>query len=197
MNAHSFWMLSPALLLWVLLVAAVWHDVRSRRIPNRLVFFGALLGLFLNYMPFQVAGILLPVLEPAGLPMALAGLALGMVCLMPMYVMKTMGAGDVKMVAMVGAFIGPWPVLISMLFILLAGGVMALMVATWNGSLSKVCSNTYHLALQSLMRGVAGQLPQVEAPVVPTGKLPYAIAIAVGTTLYLALAASGRLGALA
>lgn len=197
MHAHSFWMLSPALLLWPLLAAAVWHDARSRRIPNRLVFCGALLGLFLNSVPFQVPGLLSPVSEPAGLLMALAGLALGLALLMPMYLMKAMGAGDVKMMAMVGAFLGPRPVFIAMILTFLAGGVMALSVAAWNGSLRRVCSNTYHLALQSLMRGVAGEMPQVEAPVVPTGKLPYAIAIAAGTTLYLALAASGHLGAFA
>lgn len=190
-------MLSPALMLWPLLAAAVWHDVRRRRIPNRLVFCGALLGLFLNCVPFHVPGVLAPVMEPAGLLMALAGLAMGLACLMPMYVMKAMGAGDVKMMAMVGAFLGPRPVFIALIFTFLAGGVMALAVAAWNGSLRRVCSNTYHLALQSLMRGVAGEMPQVEAPAVPTGKLPYAIAIATGTTLYLALAASGHLGAFA
>lgn len=197
MNAHSFWMASPAVMLWMLLAAAVWHDVRSRRIPNRLVFCGTLLGLFLNCVPFQIPGLVSPVLEPAGLPMALAGLALGLALLMPMYMMKAMGAGDVKLMAMVGAFLGPRPIFIAMVFTFLAGGVMALVVAAWNGTLRKVCSNTYQLALQSLTRGVTGELPRMEAPAVPTGKLPYAIAIAAGTTLYLALAASGHLGAFA
>lgn len=190
-------MLSPALLLWALLLAAVWHDVRSRRIPNRLVFCGALLGLFLNSVPFQIPGVLMPVMEPAGLPMALAGLALGLALLMPMYLMKAMGAGDVKMMAMIGAFLGPRPVFIAMILTFLAGGAMALSVAAWNGSLRRVGSNTYHMVLQSLMRGVTGEVPQLDAPVVPTGKLPYAIAIAAGTTLYLALAASAHLGAFA
>ena len=197
MNAVSFWMLSPALLLWPLLGAAVWHDVRSRRIPNRLVVCGMVFGVFLNVVPFQVAGVVTPVVEPAGFLMALSGLALGLACLMPMYMMKAMGAGDVKMMAMVGAFLGPRPVFIAVVFTFLAGGVMALVVAAWNGSLRRVCSNTYHLALQSLMRGVAGEMPQIDAPAVPTGKLPYAIAIAAGTILYLALAASGLLGAYA
>lgn len=197
MDAHSFWMFSPAIILWGLLAAAVWHDVRSRRIPNRLVFSGALLGLLLNCVPFQIPGFMSPVTEPAGLLMAFAGFALGLAFLMPMYMMKALGAGDVKMMAMVGAFLGPHPVFVAMILTFLAGGVMALAVAAWNGSLRKVGSNTYHLLLQSLMRGVAGDMPQLEALAVPTGKLPYAIAIATGTMLYLVLAASGHLGVLA
>lgn len=197
MNVHSFWSLSPALLLWALLAAAVCHDVRSRRIPNRLVFSGALLGIFLNSVPFQIPGFLLPVMEPAGFLMALGGLGLGLAFLMPMYMMKAMGAGDVKMMAMIGAFLGPRPVFVAMILTFIAGGVMAVAVAAWNGTLRRVFSNTYHLALQGLMRGVSGQVPQMEEPVVPTGKLPYAIAIATGTTLYLVLAASGHLGAFA
>lgn len=197
MHAQSFWMYSPAIVLWGFLCAIVWHDVRSRRIPNRLVFSGAMVGVLLNSIPFHIDGLLLPVVQPAGLLMALAGLALGLVLLMPMYMMKALGAGDVKMMAMIGAFLGPRPVFIAMLLTFLSGGVMALAVAAWHGSLRKVGSNTFHLLLQSLLRGVNGHMPQVDKPAVATGKLPYAIAIATGTTLYLALAAAGHLGVFA
>lgn len=197
MNAHSFWMFSPAIALWGLLAAAVLHDVRSRRIPNRLVFPGALLGVLLNCIPFHVNGVLLSVIGPAGFWLSLAGFATGLGLLLPMYIMKAMGAGDVKMMAMVGAFLGPYPVAIALFFSLLAGGAMALAVAAFNGTLVKVTANTYHLLLQSMMRGVNGDMPRVEAPAVPTGKLPYAIAIATGTTIYLALATSGHLGVFA
>ena len=197
MDAHSFWMFSPAIVLWGLLAAAVWHDVRSRRIPNRLVFPGALLGLLINSLPLQVDGWLAPVAAPLGLPMALAGFVVGLALLLPLYALKAMGAGDVKLLAMVGAFLGPYPVAIVMLFSLLSGGVMAVIVASWSGTLRRVTANSYHLLLQSLMRGVAGDLPRIDAPALPSGKLPYALAIATGTLIYLVLAARGALGVFA
>lgn len=186
-------MFSPALVLWGLLAAAVWHDVRSRRIPNRLVFPGALMGLLLNSLPVHLDGMLASVSAPLGLPMALAGFAVGLALLMPMYMLKAMGAGDVKLMAMVGAFVGPQAVLGAMLFSLLAGGVLALAVAAFHGTLREVTSNSYHLLLNSLMRGIAGQRPGIDAPPAASGKLPYAIAIASGTLIYLLLAASGQL----
>lgn len=197
MDAHSFWMFSPAIVLWGLLAAAVWHDLRSRRIPNRLVFPGALLGLLINSVPLHVGGVLAPVAAPLGLLMGLAGFAAGLALLLPLYALKTMGAGDVKLMAMIGAFLGPYPVAIVTLFSLLAGGVMAVIVAAWNGTLRRVTANSYHLLLQSLMRGIAGDMPSIDAPALPSGKLPYALAIATGTLIYLGLAARGALGVFA
>ena len=193
MYVHLFLMWSPMILLAGLLLGAVWHDVRSRRIPNRLVFPGALAGLLLNAVLPAGAGLLTAAPGAIGLWPAVAGLALGLALLMPMYMLKAMGAGDVKLMAMVGAFVGPQAVLGAMLFSLLAGGVLALAVAAFHGTLRQVTSNSYHLLLNSLMRGIAGQRPGIDAPPEASGKLPYAIAIASGTLIYLLLAASGQL----
>lgn len=182
----------PSLLLAGLMSGAVWHDVRSRKIPNRLVFPGALAGVVLNALLPAAGAAFMPVPGGLGLLTGLAGLGLGLVLLLPMYALKTMGAGDVKLMAMVGAFVGPQAVFGCMLFSLLAGGVLALGVAAFHGSLRQITSNSYHLLLNSLMRGLAGQRPEVEAPNAPSGKLPYAIAIAAGTMIYLSLVASGR-----
>ena len=182
----------PSLLLAGLMSGAVWHDVRSRKIPNRLVFPGALAGVVLNALLPAAGAAFMPVPGGLGLLTALAGLGLGLVLLLPMYALKTMGAGDVKLMAMVGAFVGPQAVFGCMLFSLLAGGVLALGVAAFHGSLRQITSNSYHLLLNSLMRGLAGQRPEVDAPNAPSGKLPYAIAIAAGTMIYLSLVASGR-----
>ena len=182
----------PSLLLVGLMSGAVWHDVRSRKIPNRLVFPGALAGVVLNALLSAADAAFMPVPGGLGLLTSLAGLSLGLLLLLPMYALKTMGAGDVKLMAMVGAFVGPQAVFGCMLFSLLAGGVLALGVAAFHGSLRQITSNSYHLLLNSLMRGLAGQRPEVEAPNAPSGKLPYAIAIAAGTMIYLSLVASGR-----
>lgn len=185
---------SPAVLLAGLLLLAVYHDVRSRRIPNRLVLSGALAGLLLNCAMPAGAGLLTATPGAIGFWPALGGLALGLALLLPMYALKALGAGDVKLMAMVGAFVGPYTVFLCLLSTLLAGGVLALAVAAFHGSLRQVAGNSCHMVLNSFMRAIAAQRPEIDAPVVPSGKLPYAIAIACGTSLYLLLAASGPLG---
>jgi len=184
MDPHYFWTFSPAIVLWGLLAAAVWHDVRRRRIPNRLVFSGALLGVLLNSLA-------LPGVTPAGTWLALGGMAVGLGLLLPMYAMKALGAGDVKLMAMVGAFLGPRPVVFAVLCSLLAGGVLALAVALCQGTLRQAMANAWQLLLQGWLRAAAGEVPQVDAPAVPGGSLPYAIAITAGTAIWLALAAGG------
>jgi prepilin peptidase CpaA len=194
MYVHFFLIWSPAILLAGLLLGAVWHDVRSRRIPNRLVFSGALAGLLLNAVLPAGAGLLTAAPGALGFWPALGGLVVGLALLLPMYALKALGAGDVKLMAMVGAFVGPQTVFFCLLASLLAGGVLALAVVAFHGTLRQVGSNSYHMALNRFMRAIAAQRPDIDAPVVPSGKLPYAIAIASGTLLYLLLAASGQLG---
>lgn len=180
----------PLIVLCCLMALAVWSDLRTRRIPNQLVFGGALLGLLLNTL--YPAGDGLLVGEPfggIGLPWALAGLALGLGLLLPMYMLRALGAGDVKMMAMVGAFVGPRPVAACVLLTLLAGGVLAIVVALATGKLRATLHNTWHMALHALLRGTQGDVGHIEAPATPSGRLPYAVAIAAGTGLYLAHAA--------
>jgi prepilin peptidase CpaA len=97
-----------------------------------------------------------------------------------MYVLRALGAGDVKLMAMVGAF-GPQQVLAATLLTLLAGGVLALAVAACTGMLRQVLGNGYRMLLHSMARGLGGGDVRLDAPCAASGKLPYAIAIASGT----------------
>ncbi len=85
--------LTPFLLAIVMAVG----DWRSRRIPNFLTFGGALAGIV-----FQTA-----VMGWAGLFQALTGLLLGLGLLLLPYILGGMGAGDVKALAALGAWLGP------------------------------------------------------------------------------------------
>lgn len=171
----------PALTLSALLALAVWYDIRSRRIPNRLVYSGALAALLLQTALPAGAGLFATPFGGIGLLLALAGLATGLLILLPMYMLGAMGAGDVKLMAMVGAFLGPQATLGAALQSLLAGGLLALVVALWNGALINVLQNIYHVLRHSLFRVLAGEGVRVDAPPTSTGKLAYAIAIACGT----------------
>jgi len=179
--------LMPALLLAVLLAAAVACDIRSRRIPNRLVSLGMAAGLTLHATVTPGAGLFNTPFGGLGLLLALGGLALGLLLLLPMYALGALGAGDVKLMAMIGAFLGPQEMLGVTLFCLVAGGALALLFALVDGSLRKVLGNVRTMLLGSLLRGLSGGTAQLEQPVAATGKLPYAIAIAAGTVAYLLL----------
>ena len=181
-------MLPPAAMLAGLLGAAVWHDVRTRRIPNRLVLGGAVAGLAFQALLPAGAGLFTTPFGALGLLDGLAGLGLGLALLLPMYMLGAMGAGDVKLMAMCGAFLGPRDVLGAALLTLMAGGALALAVALASGRLSLVLSNLRQLLLHALVRAGTGGSARLDAPPVATGKLAYAIAIAAGTALQLVLA---------
>ncbi|WUR13300.1 prepilin peptidase [[Empedobacter] haloabium] len=170
--------LLPLLLLCVLLALAVWHDLRARRIPNAIVFPGAVLALALHALLPAGEGLFGTPMGSLGLLSSLGGWALGLAFLMPMYALRLMGAGDVKLLAMVGAFVGAGQILTVGIATLLAGGVLALAVAAWQGSLRRVLNNTYqtmlHAGLTQLSDGIA-------LPAAASGRLPYAVAIAGGT----------------
>jgi len=177
----------PLLLLLGLLAAAVWHDVKARRIPNTLVLPGALAGLALQGLLPAGAGLYSQPFGALGLLLGLAGMALGLAMLLPMYMLGTMGAGDVKLLAMAGAFLGPQQVLGAGLLSLLAGGVLGLAVAARRGDLARVWNNLRTMLLSTVLRRIGGGGVSVDAPATPTGQLPYAIAIAAGTSLQLLL----------
>src|SRR5215470_13870464 len=98
-------------------VAAV-LDFRFRRIPNWLTLGALALGFALQVARSGAAGI----------PMALAGAALGLVVLLPFYVMHAMGAGDVKLLAALGALLGPQALLTVIVYAALVGGAISLVV---------------------------------------------------------------------
>lgn len=108
--------------LMALLVLAAVLDVKTGRIPNWLVFGGIAYALAYNaFFP--------PYPRDVGILFALAGLAVGFVALLPLYLLRAMGAGDVKLMALVGAFIGSTATIASVLTTLVAGGVLAIVLA--------------------------------------------------------------------
>ncbi|NDU92106.1 MAG: prepilin peptidase [Ferrovum sp.] len=101
-------------MLAVLLLAA-FKDIRERRIPNGLLVVAG------------VGALLLPlVVQSISVRALLAGASVGFLVFLPFYAVSAMGAGDIKLMAIVGAYLGPQGVLISALFTALAGGVLAL-----------------------------------------------------------------------
>lgn len=174
--AHS--LLAPQrLVLVLLLLVAALIDWRTWRIPNELTAGGAALGLLMSA--------LIPASPELGLPSALGGLVLGLALMLPLCLVGVMGAGDVKLMAMAGAFLGLPHTLHAALFVFVAGGVMALGTALWRRSLPTLAANLQGL-LRRLRRtgGPRAPEPSAWARLPSVGKLPYAVSICAGTVVY-------------
>jgi prepilin peptidase CpaA len=171
-------------LLLLLLFAAAWNDVRSHRIPNKLVFVGTITAIVFNAIaPLEMGGL--------GILDSLAGLAVGVVALLPLYLLRIMGAGDVKLMAMTGTFLGAEGTAAAFMCVLLSGGVLALCAALHKAKLVKTPQRLKIALYTMLIYASMPSSPIKKDHAVPetesTGKLPYGVAIAVGTTVYLAI----------
>lgn len=157
------------ILLAALLAAATVSDLRSRRIPNLLTFTGCLAGLAIA----AAAGGL------AGLAAGGKGLFLAFIITLPLWLIGWLGAGDVKLVSAVGAFVGSSLVFETLLAIGAAGGVLALIALMARGLAARTgerMAATFGLSLAS--RRWVHVAPDAQESDV---RLPYAVAISAGT----------------
>jgi prepilin peptidase CpaA len=115
------------------------------------------------------------------------GLLAGFAMFMPFHLLKVMGAGDVKLVAMLGVWFGARPMVGVVLLSMVCGGVLALTMALWTRSLGLTLSNLRFMMTDTLVRAGAGSAPTVPAPARSHGRLPYAVAIAAGSALQVIL----------
>lgn len=166
--------------LLALCALAVAADLRHRRIPNSLVLAGMALGLLFQAWAPAGAGLFVADGGGLGLGNALFGGLVGLALLLPMYVLRALGAGDVKLLAMAGVWFGPASVAWAALWTLLAGGVLSLAVAACSGVLPRVLGNLREMLMQVLVQAQLRRLPQVGDAPQTTGRLPYAVAIGCG-----------------
>lgn len=162
------------LLLLVFVTAAAISDLMRRKIPNRLVLAGMLAALALH----GAVG------APSWLPDCAGGMATGFFLFLPLYLLRGMAAGDVKLIAMVGAFAGAWPTVQICFATFVLGGLMAVLIVSWQGSW-RACLRNLRQLLWPLMARTAG-LPLAPAPLdahASVGNMPYGLAIALGTLL--------------
>lgn len=172
------------LFLICLLSLALAYDIAQRRIPNWLVLAGLVAGVSCSLLASQANGIH-RLVGASGPGQSLLGALIGLLIMAPLYFLRAMGAGDVKLMAAVGAFLGPLPVVGAVLLTFVAGGVLSLAAALTTRSLGRVFDNLRLIALVA----VSGRATGLSLRDVPTtGRLPYALAIAVGTGLQLWLA---------
>lgn len=161
----SHWMTGGAVLVCC---AATYWDLRERRIPNAVTLPALGLALCLHGATQAGQGLLLS---------ALGALAAGAL-LLPGYLLKATGAGDVKLLMAVGAFLA-WPsALLAGLLSLVVGGVLGLVFALLKGRLGTVLSRSFGLARWMALKASGTPLAR---PGTSGLKLPFGVAIALAT----------------
>jgi len=169
--------LSEIALAALVIVAAV-YDIRFRRIPNWLVLAGFCLGLALNVFFLRLDGLIL----------ALLGAALAFAVYLPFFALRAMGAGDVKLMIAIGAFVGARNWLILFLITAILGGILAVCLLLIRGGLIRALKNVLFI-LGELVRL---RLPYQGDPALDVKHpravtLPHGVSIALGTLLFLLL----------
>lgn len=158
--------------LVTVLITTVVFDLRSSRIPNWLTF---------PAMGFALAG-------HAwfggmnGALFSLAGLATGLGLFFLIYLVGGIGAGDVKLMAAIGGFVGVYGVLSCGWLAIIVGGVYAIAAMCYEWGLAATGQRFVYAACGVVLAGGTGWMKEFQLPF----KLRYGLAIAGGTLLFLA-----------
>jgi prepilin peptidase CpaA len=164
--------------LFVLL--AGWTDWRSRRIPNWLTVSGFLAGLAGNTLWLGLNGTW----------MALAGAGLMLALLLPVVLLRGLGAGDWKLMGALGAFFGAKRVLLVLFFAIFIAGIMALVQMIRHKQVNRTLQNVWELVQGFFIYGIRPN-PTVSLDNPGLLKLPFGIAVTVATVAYFCLARNG------
>jgi prepilin peptidase CpaA len=147
-------------------------DWRSRRIPNWLTVPGLLLGIAVNS---AVRGW-------PGARDSLLGAGLGLLLLLPFVLLRSLGAGDWKLVGALGAFLGPQRLIAVLFLSVLIAGVMALLLIIWKGRVRQTLRNIARMLAAFLTFHLPGSELSLENP--DALKVPFGVAVAIAVILY-------------
>lgn len=165
--------------LIALVLAAAIYDLRFRRIPNWLNLSGVILGLGINMLLFS----------GHGLTLALLGIACSLAVYIPLYLVRGMGAGDVKLMAGVGAIAGPSNWFVIFIATALLGGLVSLLLIAYKRRLHQTCSNVALIVTElGQFRSPSKYHAQLDVRDSEAVGMPHGAVIAVGVAAFLILA---------
>src|SRR5947208_633954 len=162
--------------IWILpaLLAAVagWSDWRFRRIPNWLTVPGLVLGVAVNSLVWGWPGA----------KASLLGAILGLALLLPFVLVRSLGAGDWKLVGALGAFLGPQHLIAVLFGAILVAGVMAVVLVIWHGRVRQTVRNLGRMLAAFFTLHLPGPELSLDNP--EALKVPFGVAVAVAVILY-------------
>ncbi len=165
----------PVWLVTITLVVAAVIDGWQLKVPNWLTFPLVLSGIIYNTIAFGWAGLGASVL----------GTVVGLALLMPAYAIGGMGAGDVKLLAGVGAWVGVQTTFYSFCVSAVIGGLIAVAMVVIGRSWRKHKTQFLTILGEMLTIGNPTELASIAAQRKSSMLLlPYGIPIAIGTIGY-------------
>jgi prepilin peptidase CpaA len=170
-----------AFVLCAILTLAAVIDLRSRRIPNILTFPAAILALSFSFVSHGWDGLLFSV----------GGIGTGIGLLLIPYLLGGMGAGDAKLMGVVGGFLGAKGAVSAFLLIAVVGGIYAIALRVTHRKALNGFFKNFYLNLLVCFATKSSSSVLIDNPNSTEPRLCYGLAIALGTFAYLALNAAG------
>jgi prepilin peptidase CpaA len=156
----------------IVALIAGYTDWRSRRIPNWLT------------VPALAVGIALGAALGgwAGAKSSLLGAGLGLLVLLPFVLIRSLGAGDWKLVGALGSYLGPNRLITVLFAALIVAGVMALILVIWKGRFRQTVRNMGRLLAAFGSLHLPGEDLTLDDP--KAAKVPFGVAVAIAVVLY-------------
>jgi prepilin peptidase CpaA len=178
MNPFQDTVFLSALMIILLTAAAV--DLRTFKIPNIITIPAAVGALTYYGCRFGLSGLLF----------SLAGLGTGLLLLLIPYLMNGIGGGDVKLMGVVGAFLGAESAATAFLFVAIVGGIYAVSVLFLHRKIFRGFFKNRQAAFYELL--LTRKIPHgIFAPCADHPRLKYGLAITSGTVLYIVFQING------
>lgn len=161
-----------------LVVVAMFYDLHARRIPNWLVATALVVAL-----PVQIVANGLPI----GPIWWLTGMLTGGLLFLPGYLIRMLGAGDVKLMAAVGALMGPRGALEAAVAATVVGGLISFVALLHKRRVRKGVASAISILITMSADG-ASERDDTRHPIgSAVGSLPYGVAIAIGSVIAMAI----------
>jgi prepilin peptidase CpaA len=166
--------LNPPILAGAILLALIggYTDLRSRKIPNWLTVPGFVVGVAANAF---LGGW-------SGLKSSLLGTGLAFALLLPFWLLRSLGAGDLKFAASLGAYFGPERLIDILIGSVFVAGVMALGLVIYKGRLLETMRNIAHILISLFTFRLPGSHVTIDNPDALT--IPKGVALALTVVLY-------------
>jgi len=159
------------LIIGGLLLVALVTDLKERKIYNKHLMIGLLLGIVVLVSNSNYEGMI----------SGLKGMFIAFLLLSIPFLMNGIGGGDVKFLMVMGFFIGPWPIVNVIINTYLVGGIIALIILLYKNKLFESLKRMGHLIFASLFHRKILELDSCEENLT----MPYMIPISIGSLLYI------------